>query len=238
MWCIKSEGLKGGDRLLPERELAERIGVSRTALRAAITQLISVHVLESRRGSGTYVLPPKPTNISQETFSFSDVVRRAGYEPGSRLEYMRLIDADEDLARRTRLAVGAPLLEMRRTRFADDEPVAIETVYVNYAICPGIENHDFAVESLYDVLSADYGVRVEHGLERISIARTTAEEASLLQVEEETPVFFESALECQGDGTPVEYLKAVILPSRYRFASNGCENGSRPKEVKSAWLTW
>ena len=66
MWYIKSEGLKGGDPLMPERELAEKLGVSRTALRAAITQLISTHVLESRQGSGTYVLPPKPINIFQE----------------------------------------------------------------------------------------------------------------------------------------------------------------------------
>ena len=32
---------------MSERELAERLGVSRTALRAAITQLVSTHVLES-----------------------------------------------------------------------------------------------------------------------------------------------------------------------------------------------
>lgn len=238
LWYIKSEGLKGGDRLMPERELAEKLGVSRTALRAAITQLISTHVLESRQGSGTYVLPPKPINIFQETYNYSDAVRRAGREPGSRLEYARLIEADEGLAQRTRLAAGAPLFEIRRIRFADDEPVAIETAYVNYAICPGIEAHDFAVESLYDVLAADYGVHVGHGQERISIARATSEEVSLLQVEEGSPVFFERAIECQADGVPVEYLKAVILPSRYRFASNGCENGSRPKEVKSSWLTW
>lgn len=238
LWYIKSEGLRGGDRLMSERELAEMIGVSRTALRAAITQLISTHVLESRQGSGTYVLPSKPINIFQETYNYSDAVRRAGREPGSRLEYARLIEADEELAGRTCLAVGAPLFEMRRIRFADDEPLSIETAYVNYAICAGIESHDFATESLYDVLAAEYGVHVGHGRERISIARATAEEALLLQVEEGSPVYFERALECQSDGLPVEYLKAVILPSRYRFASNGCENGSRPKGVKSTWLTW
>lgn len=238
LWYIKSEGLKGGDRLMPERELAEKLGVSRTALRAAITQLISTHVLESRQGSGTYVLRPKPINIFQETYNFSDAVRRAGREPGSRLEYARLTEADEDLAQRMGLAAGARLFEMRRIRLADDEPAAIETAYVNYAICPGIETHDFATESLYDVLATEYGVHVGHGRERISIARATAEEALLLQVDEGSPVFFERALECQRDGVPVEYLKAVILPSRYRFASNGCENGSSPKGVKSAWLTW
>ncbi|MFR7405153.1 MAG: GntR family transcriptional regulator, partial [Coriobacteriaceae bacterium] len=50
---IREAHLAGGDKLPSERVLSERLGVSRTALRAAITQLISMHVLESRRGSGT-----------------------------------------------------------------------------------------------------------------------------------------------------------------------------------------
>ena len=44
-----------GDRLPSERELAERLGVSRPAVREAIGQLVEGGVLESRRGSGTYV---------------------------------------------------------------------------------------------------------------------------------------------------------------------------------------
>lgn len=44
-----------GERLPSERELADRLGVSRPALREAIRQLAEGGVLESRRGSGTYV---------------------------------------------------------------------------------------------------------------------------------------------------------------------------------------
>jgi GntR family transcriptional regulator, transcriptional repressor for pyruvate dehydrogenase complex len=44
-----------GDRLPAERELAQQLGVSRPALREGIRRLRSGGVLESRRGSGTYV---------------------------------------------------------------------------------------------------------------------------------------------------------------------------------------
>lgn len=44
-----------GDRLPAERELANQLGVSRPALREGIRRLRSGGVLESRRGSGTYV---------------------------------------------------------------------------------------------------------------------------------------------------------------------------------------
>ena len=70
LWYIKHYDLQGGDRLPAERVLCEELGVSRTALRAAITRLISCGTLESRRGSGTYVCPPKPLNIFQETWNW------------------------------------------------------------------------------------------------------------------------------------------------------------------------
>jgi len=44
-----------GDRLPAERDLAQELGVSRPALREGIGRLRSGGVLDSRRGSGTYV---------------------------------------------------------------------------------------------------------------------------------------------------------------------------------------
>ena len=41
LWYIQHHQLAGGDRLPAERVLCEEIGVSRTALRAGITRLIS-----------------------------------------------------------------------------------------------------------------------------------------------------------------------------------------------------
>ena len=44
-----------GDRLPPERDLASGLGLSRPTLREAIRRLTEAGLLESRRGSGTYV---------------------------------------------------------------------------------------------------------------------------------------------------------------------------------------
>lgn len=47
-----------GRRLPPERELARTFGVSRNCIRQAIQFLAQQHLLESRRGDGTYVCEP------------------------------------------------------------------------------------------------------------------------------------------------------------------------------------
>src|SRR5439155_27160239 len=54
--------LVDGERLPPERELAETFGVSRVTLREAIKGLRDAGLVESRRGrgGGTFVVSPRP----------------------------------------------------------------------------------------------------------------------------------------------------------------------------------
>ena len=235
LWYIQHHQLAGGDRLPAERVLCEEIGVSRTALRAGITRLISCGTLESRRGSGTYVCPPKPLNIFQETYNFSDAVRTAGLHPSSRLVSTGIIEADEALADKLGVAVGAPLLRMQRVRLIEGEPASIETAHVNLSLCPSLPDHDFEQESLYDVLLKEGNVHVTHGKEHISISRLNADEAKLLNAQEGTPVFYKASHERDETDGFVEYCKSVILPTKYRFADNGEADGVATK-VGVEWL--
>jgi GntR family transcriptional repressor for pyruvate dehydrogenase complex len=52
--------LQPGDRLPPEKELSERIGVSRNSLREAVKALSVIRVLSVRQGDGTYVTSLAP----------------------------------------------------------------------------------------------------------------------------------------------------------------------------------
>jgi GntR family transcriptional regulator, transcriptional repressor for pyruvate dehydrogenase complex len=53
---IETERLQPGDRLMSERELAERLGVSRTSVRQALTALKVMGLVEIRHGDGVYLL--------------------------------------------------------------------------------------------------------------------------------------------------------------------------------------
>src|SRR5579875_1641754 len=70
---IDVEGLRPGDRLLSEREMAERLGVSRTSVRQALTALEVMGLVEIRHGDGVFlthppevVLPPLATALADE----------------------------------------------------------------------------------------------------------------------------------------------------------------------------
>src|SRR6185437_2430057 len=47
--------LQLGDKLMPERELAEQLGVSRTSVRQALTALRVLGMVDVRPGDGVYV---------------------------------------------------------------------------------------------------------------------------------------------------------------------------------------
>lgn len=66
---IRSGGLRPGDRLPPEKELSESLGLSRNSLREAVKALAMINILDVRRGDGTYVTNLRPSS-ALEAMSF------------------------------------------------------------------------------------------------------------------------------------------------------------------------
>ncbi|QDY75954.1 FadR/GntR family transcriptional regulator [Streptomyces qinzhouensis] len=115
-----------GERLPAERELAERMGISRVTLREALKVLTEQRLLESRRGryGGTFVLP-RP-----EAYGEDELRRRlAGADVEDTLRFREVLEVGaaglcaahgltDEGARRLRAALAAthdaPLTEYRR----------------------------------------------------------------------------------------------------------------------------
>jgi GntR family transcriptional repressor for pyruvate dehydrogenase complex len=66
---IRSGELRPGDRLPPEKELSEALGLSRSSLREAVKALEIIRVLDVRRGDGTYVTSLTP-DVLLDAMSF------------------------------------------------------------------------------------------------------------------------------------------------------------------------
>ena len=84
---IQDGELRPGDRLPPERALAEEYGVSRTAIREALRSLEMMGCVESHVGEGTFIKAPSLSNIIDP---FSMIIAQNG-RMGSELIEVRLI---------------------------------------------------------------------------------------------------------------------------------------------------
>jgi len=66
---LRAGVLQVGDRLLPERELALRLNISRPLVREAVRALAMIGVLEVQQGRGTFVRSPDFSTLS-DVFTF------------------------------------------------------------------------------------------------------------------------------------------------------------------------
>ena len=89
---IERGELGPGDRLVPERELAQELGVSRPTVRAGLHALAAMGVTESRQGAGTFITGGPP---------------RLGAGPLSFLAALHGFTRDEIFEARKLLEVGA-----------------------------------------------------------------------------------------------------------------------------------
>jgi GntR family transcriptional repressor for pyruvate dehydrogenase complex len=81
--------LKPGDMLPPERELAERFGVSRSSVRDAIRTLELVGMVEARQGEGTVVADASPDAL---VVPLAHILLRKREMVGELLEVRRMIE--------------------------------------------------------------------------------------------------------------------------------------------------
>lgn len=78
-----------GSKLPPERELAQRLGVSRTTLRDGVSRLALLGLLEVRHGDGTYVRSP---DAAQLALPFRSLLEHNPEGPGEILALKRLLE--------------------------------------------------------------------------------------------------------------------------------------------------
>ncbi|MBC7730704.1 MAG: FadR family transcriptional regulator [Bacteriovorax sp.] len=116
---IESGGLRPGDRLPTEQQLAFAHGVSRTVVREAVHQLKSRRLVLSRQGSGVFVAPT-PTH---PTLAFDPAVIGSVQAVVHVVEVRRVLEG-EIAALAAERATRAQLAEMRRSLKAIDAAAA------------------------------------------------------------------------------------------------------------------
>jgi DNA-binding FadR family transcriptional regulator len=139
---IRTRQLRPGDRLPPERELAQTMGVSRPVLREALQALSLMRVVDIRQGDGTYITALEPQQLVSHldfVFALDDVAfdrlfeARRVVETGNARFAAGRISADE-IARLERLLAALAT--------ALDDPVRFSELDMAFhdAICEAADN--------------------------------------------------------------------------------------------------
>ncbi|MCS4277112.1 GntR family transcriptional repressor for pyruvate dehydrogenase complex [Mycetocola sp. BIGb0189] len=179
---IVSGQLGPGERLPPEQELSDMLGISRSSLREAVKALDVIGVLRVRRGDGTYVTDLEPENL-MEALAF--VVEM--HHDDSVLELFEVRRILEPAA--SAMATGRITPEELAT-LREEAARAHEGMSVEELVAHDVEFHRHLIDSsgnsylsslLQALSSATVRARIWRGLTQESaVERTLAEHAAIV----------------------------------------------------------
>lgn len=209
---------KAGDLIPGDVELCEQLGVSRTTVRQALTELAHEGWVVRERGRGTFVAPPKLTERAFERLSgfFEDMVA-LGHPPVSQVLRQEVGPADKPIASRLNVAPGTPIVQIERLRFVADEPVVLTTTYLPMSLVPGLEKADLTRRSLYEFLETECRLSLARGQRTIEAVAADERCAKLLRVRKGAPLVLLQSISYLEDGRPIEYYLAHHRGDRSRF---------------------
>lgn len=209
---ILSGRIQPGAQLPTEGDLTNMHGVSRITIKQAMASLARQGLVQTRQGKGTFVIPAKVQWDLGKLSSFSEDMQARHLRPGSRLL-------------RRELVTECPLLQgkgdwficIERLRLADDEPMAIETVWVPHDLCPELLEQNLEGVSIYRLFEERFGLKLARADQYLEASAADLKEAELLGIKENSPVLRLERITYLASGRPCEATWSVYRGDRYRF---------------------
>jgi GntR family transcriptional regulator len=223
---IKSQITDGlyavGASLPSEREMCDQYGVSRTTVRETMRQLEREGLIQKIAGRGIFLTEPKRELAIKVSLSgYSSDIRREGGVPASRLLDAGLISQPGlDLRKSMKLVDGDEVVRIMRLRFNNNIPLALHTVYLNHQYCPQILDHNLSHDSLFNLLSKTYGLKLNKAEEHIYAGLANQNELKLLSLSYPSAVLRSERMTYLDTGEVIEYSQATYCGESYRIVVN------------------
>jgi GntR family transcriptional regulator len=203
--AIEDKSILPGVMLPSGQIICEHFGISKMTLRQAYGVLERKGYIEARRGVGTFVLGPRIEKKIPGMLSFSEEVRARGGIPSSKVLSITVGPANPNAQDFFCLKEGESVYEMKRLRFSDELPLAIEVVQLPQKLFRGFDRFHWAKESLYKVMEDSYGVKLSRSLSEIMATSANKEQAELLNLNVASPLLVINRKSYSTEDVPVEF---------------------------------
>jgi GntR family transcriptional regulator len=211
--------LPPNSKIPSERDLCALWNVNRTTLRFAVDMLIDSGKLYRKKGSGTFVAEPKlPRNLLGVN-SFASEMRQHGTALTTKILSFRTLECTKQISKKLHVPLGNKIYEIIRVRTVLGQPCIMETTYINADTFPNFENYNLEKDSMYSIFTNIYKKKIICGEEKISVTYVTKEEASFLEIQPDSPVFFATGITMSSEHEPLEYYKLIFRADRFKFVS-------------------
>jgi GntR family transcriptional regulator len=216
---IESGDLHAGDLLPSEIALAGQLGVSRIVVRQALTNLTRDGLLERQRARGTFVAHPRhrvPV-LRDGLRGLTAELAREGLSIRSRVLSQQVVGAAGEPMHELQVPPDTPLLEIRRLRSVQNQPLVIETTYHPFERFPGLLHTDLTDRSIYEILEQDYDAHPVEACDRFVADAASTADAQLLGIQPGAPVLRGKRTAKDKSGQLMEFTLSIYRADQYQF---------------------
>jgi GntR family transcriptional regulator len=204
-----------------ELELAQRYGVSRGTIRAALKPLRDAGHITAHPGR-------KPTVVAGRSTAYGPIysvlasIRESGMQHASVVLEQHLV-TNPEVAAKLSFPPDAELFHLSRIRLADDEPIGLDQVWLPVATAGKLLEADFRDASLYGELDRRCGVVLDGGTEQLTAVLASPAQALLLRCAEGAPLLLIERTGCHR-ARDLEFRRSYVLGDRVTMATAfGCK---------------
>ena len=217
---IDNEVYDSKEPIPSERELMETYQVSRITIRKAIDELVTEGYLYKVQGKGTYVKTDEGSNNLFSITSCTEDVLKLGLTPSKKVVVSELVDANVKRAKALEITTSDNVYMIGRILYADKEPLNYTLTFLPEKIFPGLSKYDLKKESLYQIITEVYGVKITKARRTIEAIGAQDEIAEYLDIEEGTPIILFRCITygiVNGREIPIENFKCYYRTDKFKF---------------------
>jgi len=211
-----------GARLPTEEEYCQQFGVSAITVKRALNELASAGLVSRRQGSGTIVTRKPVDDNFKLTAGFSEIARRSGRTPSSRLLKITSVEPTPNLVKTFQLpsTSGIRFMSFQRLMIANERPSAVITAYVLEEIGEKMRMYDLDNVSFYRLYEEIMGRKVTRNENTLSPINVSPELAKLLQVDPGSAHMYIRGVSYLEGGLPIEMSVSIFSGDYFEWKAD------------------
>ncbi|MBN2396178.1 MAG: GntR family transcriptional regulator [Candidatus Atribacteria bacterium] len=199
-------------------EMAKQYDVSVATMREALRKLEALNYVQIKHGKGVFVRRSETRLHWQAKFtSFSETIRSRGKLPGAKLLHQDIIPASQFVASQLNIGKGTLVYFLKRLRYIDNEPIAIEESFLPYERFPSLFELYKDPMSLYQLLQNEYEVRFIAGIQTLEAINLNIEDSKLLETQPGSPALNVNTIAYDFYDVPAEFGSSLFRGDKYRY---------------------
>lgn len=200
-----------------EKDLMEKYKVGRATVREAVSLLENQGYLYKRHGIGTFVGSHQPFLGFEPLISLAFSLKARGISQKNTIIENRTMTPDQALLNTMKWQDMKDCYYLKRIRYAEDQPVAVEHSYFQDEYKEALNQYDLQY-SVAKILIEDLGLNIVKVEQIIELKAPTSQEISELRLENNINVLsMQRWIYIERSEEPFFYLQFIISENFYSF---------------------